>query len=77
MKTIREEFRLAYNYNSNHLEGNSLTMQETRSLLLVEIDSSATKAVTEKRKRDEKEMIGHDKAVEQLGLLDKLNFAET
>jgi Fic family protein len=77
MKAIREKFRLAYNYNSNHIEGNSLTMQETRSLLLMEIDSSATKAVTEKKKRDEKEMIGHDKAITTLGLMDKLNFAET
>jgi Fic family protein len=76
MKKIREIFRLEYNYNSNHIEGNSLTMQETRSLLFLEIDSSNTKAITEKRKRDEKEMIWHDQAVQQLWLLDKLDFAE-
>ena len=77
MQHIREIFRIAYNYHSNHMEGNSLTMQETRSLLLLEIDSAQTKALTEKKKRDEKEMLGHDKAVTALGLLEKLNFAET
>lgn len=34
LKMIREKFRIAYNYHSNHLEWNSLTYQETRSLLL-------------------------------------------
>jgi hypothetical protein len=32
-------------------------MQETRSLLLLEIDSSTTKAGIEKKKRDEREML--------------------
>jgi hypothetical protein len=41
-------------------------MQETRSLLFVELDSSAAKAITEKRKRDEQEMVGHDKAITAL-----------
>jgi len=76
MKKIREIFRIEYNYNSNHIEWNSLTMQETRSLLLLEIDSSNTKALTEKRKRDKKEMIWHDDAVKHLWLLDKLDFTE-
>lgn len=76
MRKIREVFRIAYNYSSNHIEGNSLTMHETRSLLLLEIDSSSSKAVTEKRKRDEREILGHDEAISQLWLLDKLNFAE-
>ncbi len=76
MKKIRDIFRLEYNYNSNHIEWNSLTMQETRSLLFLEIDNSSTKAVTEKRKRDEKEMIWHDNAIQQLWFLDKLDFTE-
>lgn len=33
-KRLREKFRLEFNYNSNHLEGNTLTYGETKLLIL-------------------------------------------
>lgn len=37
---IMQKFRLEYNYHSNHLEGNSLTMSETWSFLTTQLISS-------------------------------------
>lgn len=33
-KKLNKKFRLEFNYNSNHLEGNTLTYGETKLLLL-------------------------------------------
>ncbi len=70
LRTIKEKFRIEYNYHSNHLEGNWLTFWETRSLLFFGVVWGTTK----KQRRDYEEMKLHDKLVSELGLLDRLEF---
>ncbi|MBK6362564.1 MAG: hypothetical protein IPF52_03345 [Saprospiraceae bacterium] len=36
-RRLDEKFRLEFNYNSNHIEGNTLTYQDTKVLLLKDI----------------------------------------
>lgn len=51
------KFRLEWNYNSNHLEGNTLTYGQTKILLINE------QAIGEKTMREYKEMEAHDFAI--------------
>ncbi len=54
---ILQKFRLDWNYHSNHLEGNSLTFGETKSLLLFGITAQG------KPLKDHLEMTGHNEAL--------------
>jgi len=54
---LDKKFRLEWNYNSNHIEGNTLTYGETELLLIFE----KTKGNHDKREYDE--MQGHDVAL--------------
>jgi Fic family protein len=58
MKVIMDKFYLEQDYNSNNIEGNSLTLQETRSLLLHDLVIGKAK-----RMRDYEEVKGHHKAL--------------
>ena len=40
VKKIQEYYRIEFSYHSNHLEGNTLTMKETRALLTTQIVAS-------------------------------------
>lgn len=65
MLKIRQKFQLEFNYHSNHLEGNSLTIQETYSMLMNSISPRESKPL-----HDIDEMRGHIKTVNALGLLE-------
>lgn len=52
-----EKLRLEWNYNSNHIEGNTLTYNETKLLLLFE------KTTGDHEKREYDEMQAHDVAI--------------
>lgn len=54
---IMQKFRLDWNYNSNHLEGNTLTFGETKALILFGLTAQG------KPFQDHIEMSGHDEAV--------------
>lgn len=54
---ILQKFRLEWNYNSNAIEGNSLTLGETRSLLLHGLTAAG------KPMRDHLDIKGHNEAV--------------
>ena len=56
---LDEKFRLEFNYNSNHLEGNTITYQDTKALLLKDIVSGTTYTF-----RELEEMKAHDIAFE-------------
>jgi len=56
---LDEKFRLEFNYNSNHLEGNTITYQDTKALLLKDIVSGNTYTF-----RELEEMKAHDVAFE-------------
>lgn len=56
-KRIQYKFRLDWNYYSNAMEGNSLTKQETRSVMMNNI------TINGKPMRDVLEVKGHDEAV--------------
>jgi len=60
LKSINYKFRLEWNYNSNIMEGNSLTRQETRSVMIGNI------TVGGKPLKDVLEMKGHDEVVKQI-----------
>jgi len=57
---LDKKFRLEFNYNSNHIEGNTLTYGETELLLIFD----KTKGDHEKREYDE--MSGHDIALQMI-----------
>lgn len=57
---VLQKFRLEWNYNSNAIEGNSLTLGETRSLLLHGLTAEG------KPLRDHLDIKGHDEAVRGL-----------
>jgi Fic family protein len=59
-KKIDYKFRLEWNYNSNIMEGNSLTKQETRSVMVGNI------TVGGKPLKDVLEMKGHDEVVKRI-----------
>src|SRR5690606_7005413 len=54
---IMQKFRLDWNYNSNNLEGNSLTYGETKALILFGITAQG------KPLKDHFEITGHDEAI--------------
>jgi Fic family protein len=54
---VLQKFRLEWNYNSNAIEGNSLTLGETRSLLLHGLTAAG------KPMRDHLDVKGHNEAV--------------
>jgi Fic family protein len=57
---IWQKFRLDWNYHSNHLEGNSLTYGETKSLLLHNITAQG------KPLKDHLEITGHNEAIDEI-----------
>lgn len=59
-KRLKKKFRLEFNYNSNHLEGNTLTYGQTQLLLLFD-KSSGDVSVS-----DIEEMKAHDVALSQI-----------
>ena len=56
-KRVWDKFRLDWNFHSNHLEGNSLTFGETKSLLLHNITAQG------KPLKDHFEITGHNQAI--------------
>jgi Fic family protein len=60
MNRIMQKLRLEWNFNSNSMEGNTLTKQETQKLLHYGITAKG------KPLRDHIEMKGHDKALKKL-----------
>jgi Fic family protein len=56
-----EKFRMEWNYNSNHIEGNTLTYLETKSLLIRELLPTGNHPV-----REVDEMRAHDLAVQMV-----------
>jgi Fic family protein len=57
---INQKLKLDANFTSNNLEGNTLTIGETKSLILHQMSASIAKSV-----RDVEEMRGHIKAYEE------------
>ncbi|MDF2801137.1 MAG: filamentation induced by cAMP protein Fic [Anaerocolumna sp.] len=71
MKRLQEEFLLDFTYNSNAIEGNTLTLQETAMVLEgITIDKKPLK--------DHLEAVGHKEAFEYVKQLvvDKMEFSE-
>lgn len=69
---LRDDFTLEWTYNSNHIEGNTLTIAETRMIL----ESGMT--VGGKSLREHFEVINHEKAIRYLeGLVDKKETLRT
>lgn len=60
LNKITYRFRLDWNYNSNAIEGNSLTQQETRSIMINNV------TIEGKPLKDVLEMKGHDKIISQI-----------
>lgn len=60
LKKINYKFRLDWNYHSNAMEGNSLTRQETRSIMInnVTIDGKTLKDILEIK--------GHDQVISEI-----------
>lgn len=58
-KRFDEKMRLEFNYNSNHLEGNTLTYFETKALIIKDIAPAGNKSYQELE-----EIKGHDVAYE-------------
>ncbi|MDH5382771.1 MAG: Fic family protein [Cyclobacteriaceae bacterium] len=59
-KVIMDKFRLDWNFNSNHLEGNLLTFGETKALLLHGITAQG------KPLKDHLEIKGHNEAIKYI-----------
>jgi Fic family protein len=59
-KKINYKFRLEWNFNSNSMEGNTLTIEETRSVMVGNI------TVNDKPLKDVLEMQGHDKVITEI-----------
>jgi len=72
LRKINYKFRLDWNYYSNVIEGNSLTMQETRSIMIGNI------TVDGKPIKDVMEMKGHDDVISDILKIGKseLNLSE-
>ncbi len=62
--TICQKFQLEFNYHSNHIEGNTLTLGETKNLILRGMEVSIAKKF-----RDILEMKGHLDAYDAFGFL--------
>ncbi|MEL1245254.1 Fic family protein [Flavobacterium sp. DGU11] len=59
-KKINYKFRLEWNYNSNSMEGNTLTVEETRSIMVGNVD------IHQKPIKDVIEMKGHDEVISDI-----------
>ena len=59
-KSFWDKYRLEFNYNSNHIEGNTLTYEHTQLLLLFD------KVVADYSLRELEEMKAHDVAVKMI-----------
>lgn len=57
---ITQKFRLDWNYHSNAIEGNSLTLGETRTLILDDLTPGG------KPRRDATDILGHDAVLKSL-----------
>jgi Fic family protein len=57
LNKINHKFRLEWNFNSNSMEGNTLTIEETRSVMVGNLD------VHQKPIKDVLEMKGHDEVI--------------
>lgn len=64
-KKLDEKFRLEFNYNSNHLEGNTLTYGQTK-LLLIFGDTTGNAKM-----RDYEEMKAHNAGLRWIGIIAK------
>jgi len=60
LQKINYKFRLDWNYYSNRMEGNTLTIEETKNVMIGNID------VHNKPIKDVMEMLGHDKAIQTI-----------
>lgn len=60
LNTLHHKFRLEWNYNSNSMEGNTLTVAETRSVMIGNID------VHRKPLKDILEVKGHDEVIRDI-----------
>ncbi|PRD44531.1 Fic family protein [Sphingobacterium haloxyli] len=69
--TIMQKFRFDWNYHSNSLEGNSLTYDETKALLLHGITAQG------KPLKDHVEITGHDEAIKWIEDLVKGDYPLT
>lgn len=65
LKKINYKFRLDWNYYSNSMEGNTLTKEETRGVMMGNLN------VENKPLKDVLEMNGHNKVVEEVLLMGK------
>jgi Fic family protein len=73
LKKINYKFRLEWNYTSNSMEGNTLTIDETRSVMVGNID------VHQKPYKHVAEMKGHDEVISEILKVGKgeLRLSET
>src|SRR5580700_2051704 len=73
LQKINYKFRLDWNYYSNRMEGNTLTLDETKSVMIGNIN------VHNKPLKDVMEMKGHDEAVQAILKMGKgeLNISES
>jgi Fic family protein len=73
LQKINYKFRLDWNYYSNRMEGNTLTLDETKSVMVGNIN------VHNKPLKDVMEMKGHDEVVQTILKMGKgeLNISET
>ena len=69
MGRIGQKLRIEWNYHSNAIEGNSLTLGETRSLILHGLTARG------KSLRDHLDIEGHDEAVKAIEDVVKSNEA--
>jgi Fic family protein len=60
LNKINNKFRLEWNFNSNSMEGNTLTIEETRSVMVGNLD------VHQKPIKDVLEMKGHDEVISEI-----------
>src|SRR3990172_3851465 len=60
-KKINYKFRLDWNYYSNSMEGNTLTMDETRDLIVKNLVTVSGKPL-----KDVREMKGHDTVIDEI-----------
>lgn len=73
LRKINYKFRLEWNYYSNRMEGNTLTLEETKSVMLGNVN------VHDKPLKDVLEIKGHDEAIGSIIRMGKgeLNISET
>ena len=61
---ISQKFQLEFNYHSNHIEGNTLTIGETKMMIVKGVEASVPRKI-----KDVLEMKGHLEAYDYLGFL--------